>query len=723
MSLRRAVGADVNPKAPFHISTYISHPMIGPYSRLLKAVYPYKHLFIEEDLQEQLRSLFNTIITPNPLSVTLPSSGSTILSRPHSASLDRPRHVTTMQPSSSSLASALEMNPTFALPHTVQSSSLLHPSTQAQVSNVAPEPTRNQTEGLVGTLPPTNKLILHPQVPGLNLQSESPMNPTHESPAPPNPTLPAIVPDTIQSSIKSKKKRKRILPSDLLAKDIEELNRKRSLQQELRIPVKEEPMEATYLLGNNSTSAIIPEHPEKSKEVKPLMAHFPEDELATTNDKCPETSLSNEVPLVFIQEVPDSSSQSGPQPVDCVESDHSRTPTTLSIEALDVMSDHMVLDQPETLSNLEAKFPTSNQSLRVLRAHLNGIDTAAPVSNDQTIAPIISDGVDVNMVGCPTTCEQEIHVLPSSSRIGDIQIPDNIANSENCGVGHVDELPTSIGMEISGGPSIATENPMPPDSTKKSIGRFINNCSQVITTPPAPADPAPTAPPLLNPNSREASVNTVGQLISPAIVNPTPELVAQIQWSEAQIHSDVFGSEMRILAFQRGLQSESKVTIRFEIPQEQYPAIQLWSNRRQLDSTTYLRQSLCLSLGCYSKDLSEGVNSLADLSALPSHWPQAGELFMSIPYNGKRNYFSLSPPFQVTLNGLVDVSKFLQPGSNFVELTQRSDMRDYVFILRAHYPTQSQLEEFTQRQKKNQDWQDWLHHVCRPLDVPIPTFS
>jgi hypothetical protein len=50
-TLRRAVGADANPTTPFHISTYISHPMVAPYSQLLKAVRPYRHHFVEEELQ------------------------------------------------------------------------------------------------------------------------------------------------------------------------------------------------------------------------------------------------------------------------------------------------------------------------------------------------------------------------------------------------------------------------------------------------------------------------------------------------------------------------------------------------------------------------------------------------------------------------------------------------------------------------------------------------
>lgn len=122
-----------------------------------------------------------------------------------------------------------------------------------------------------------------------------------------------------------------------------------------------------------------------------------------------------------------------------------------------------------------------------------------------------------------------------------------------------------------------------------------------------------------------------------------------------------------MLAFQRGLESKSKFTIRFEIPEEQYTAIQLWNSRKKSTSTMYvsqrcflplrpvthrntprdLKKSLCLSLGCYSAETSKAVNSLTELSSLPSHWPQAGGLFMNALYKGQRKNFSLAPPFKV----------------------------------------------------------------------------
>ena len=69
------------------------------------------------------------------------------------------------------------------------------------------------------------------------------------------------------------------------------------------------------------------------------------------------------------------------------------------------------------------------------------------------------------------------------------------------------------------------------------------------------------------------------------------------------------------------------------------------------------------------------------------------------------------------------MSEFLSLGSNVIELNHRLDMSGYIFILRVHSPTQGQLEEVAQRYRKKQDWQEWLQHVSRPLDIPLPPFS
>ena len=88
--------------------------------------------------------------------------------------------------------------------------------------------------------------------------------------------------------------------------------------------------------------------------------------------------------------------------------------------------------------------------------------------------------------------------------------------------------------------------------------------------------------------------------------------------------------------------------------------------------------------------------------------------------------FALVYPYsclQVAPNGWVDVSEFLSLGSNVIELNHHLDMSGYIFILRAHSPTKSQLEEVTQRYRKKQEWEEWLQHVSRPLDIPLPPFS
>lgn len=78
---------------------------------------------------------------------------------------------------------------------------------------------------------------------------------------------------------------------------------------------------------------------------------------------------------------------------------------------------------------------------------------------------------------------------------------------------------------------------------------------------------------------------------------------------------------------------------------------------------------------------------------------------------------------QVAANGLVDVSEFISAGSNVIELNHGFDLSEYIFVLRAHFPTDDQLEEVAQRRRKKEEWQEWLRHVSRPLCISLPPFS
>ncbi|KAG6878799.1 hypothetical protein C0993_008098 [Termitomyces sp. T159_Od127] len=65
-TLRRNVNADLDLKAPFHVSSYIQHPMVVPYSTLLKAISPHTDRFIEPELHDEVKALLETVTSSVP---------------------------------------------------------------------------------------------------------------------------------------------------------------------------------------------------------------------------------------------------------------------------------------------------------------------------------------------------------------------------------------------------------------------------------------------------------------------------------------------------------------------------------------------------------------------------------------------------------------------------------------------------------------------------------
>jgi hypothetical protein len=79
--------------------------------------------------------------------------------------------------------------------------------------------------------------------------------------------------------------------------------------------------------------------------------------------------------------------------------------------------------------------------------------------------------------------------------------------------------------------------------------------------------------------------------------------------------------------------------------------------------------------------------------------------------------------FQVTPDGLVDVSQFLFAGQNTIKLRQTTDMSQYIFVLHSHHPTRAQLQEVDERSQRDKEWQDWARHMSRPFDIPSKLIS
>lgn len=92
-----------------------------------------------------------------------------------------------------------------------------------------------------------------------------------------------------------------------------------------------------------------------------------------------------------------------------------------------------------------------------------------------------------------------------------------------------------------------------------------------------------------------------------------------------------------MLAFQRGLESKSKLTIRFEIPEEQYTAIQLWNNRKKSTSTMYVFPTLFSTFAlCHSLKHPQSFEK--------EPLPFFGVLFGGDVQNCEQSYRSFLPP-------------------------------------------------------------------------------
>ncbi|KAF5386591.1 hypothetical protein D9615_001705 [Tricholomella constricta] len=233
--------------------------------------------------------------------------------------------------------------------------------------------------------------------------------------------------------------------------------------------------------------------------------------------------------------------------------------------------------------------------------------------------------------------------------------------------------------------------------------------------PPLPSWPASSA-------HKTASSIETSALQAPDGIVPAPEPTVKVYTADELKALNAFSPQTTVLAIHKGLNRRSKVTIRFDIPEKQFQAVNLWSMRKT--HTKDLKESICLSLSCYSRVAVKAERkSIEEVSELPSIWPMAGGLVMNVMFKGKTTTFPLSPPFIVAPNGLVDLSEFISAGRNTIELDQTTDMSAYILVLRAHNPTGAQLQQVALRRQKNLAWNDWLVKMARPLDVPLPPFS
>ncbi|RDB21025.1 hypothetical protein Hypma_011394 [Hypsizygus marmoreus] len=682
-TLRRNAGVDI--QGPFHISSCITHPMVAPYSRLLQAIHPFRHRFVEPELYAQIKLLLQTITAP-PHS-RLGSLDSEILG-PLSLGLsarDSGRSAGT-QPSSSSLASAFRIQnpPTYTHPsgkplfitHS-QSPRLMDPSYSN--GRVPPPSTGHNMEApSTADLAQINQRA-HVGVPMIShsaiMSKHPPHVPTHhfrehgtmdgqdmsqlpESlqkgtvimsnastvnanviASPSSVATPSIMPVSLQQppvAVKAKKKKKKLQVGleTLIQADLHELRQRGTVGP----VVKQESMEVTAPL---------------------LMS----------------TKSSEEPVAVTIQ-------------------------CAIPVEANDVdgVPPHVSMD----VDIVEiSPFPTHplplQQSPLVSEPVMPILDTLTIPG--RTPRPLISSPTeDVDMSDDANHCFGKEEVENQTIHMAQREDQERGSASR-----YISQGPPVVDLlDTCSVPTISGNEPNP----------VILENYEVLISSPQNLSPPQSLPILQLDNWVGVASKIPADLVSTS--NPEPT-------SGEQNASHAFGDETRILALQTGLSKKSKVKIRFEIPQEQYQAFDLWKNRREHRSG--LEQSFCLTLSCYSTVTHKReVKTIEQINSLQSAWPITGGLSMNVWFKDKATSFTLAPPFKVGPNGMIDVSEFLRIGENFVELVQHGDMSEYIFVLRAHHPTRAQIQQVEHRRNKDRDWHEWVAHMLQPLDVPIPVF-
>ncbi|KAK0197470.1 hypothetical protein F5146DRAFT_48327 [Armillaria mellea] len=145
-----------------------------------------------------------------------------------------------------------------------------------------------------------------------------------------------------------------------------------------------------------------------------------------------------------------------------------------------------------------------------------------------------------------------------------------------------------------------------------------------------------------------------------------------------------------------------------------------WNQRNK--NAREVEKSTCISLCCYKSTdvatlMKRGARGLELMNSLCLSWPQAGGLRLLVTIDGQQKMVPLSPPTVITA-GLLDLTPFIQVGSNGFVVVQERSMTEYVFMVFAHDPTRAQLEPVVERRKKEEDWKSVLNHLSRPLELP-----
>ncbi|KAK0448371.1 uncharacterized protein EV420DRAFT_1567588 [Desarmillaria tabescens] len=182
---------------------------------------------------------------------------------------------------------------------------------------------------------------------------------------------------------------------------------------------------------------------------------------------------------------------------------------------------------------------------------------------------------------------------------------------------------------------------------------------------------------------------------------------------------DGFNNNMLKIWLAQGKSGPFEHKFKVDVTESAFVHFVNWNQRNK--NAREVEKSKCLSLCCYKTTdvatlMKKGAKGLELMNSLHLSWPQAGGLKLLVTVNGQQKMVPLAPP-TVTTAGLLDLTVFLQVGSNEFVVVQERSMTEYIFMVYVHDPTRSQLEPVVERRKKEEEWKIALEHLSRPLEL------
>ncbi|KAG6874316.1 hypothetical protein C0995_001541 [Termitomyces sp. Mi166 len=781
LTLRRNVNANLDLKSPFHISSCLEHPMVAPYSKLLKAVHPHRDLFVEPDLHSEIKALLKTITTPmSSVHIDLTSELNSSV-EPSYIHMEN----STMQLSFSSLVSALQ-SPSFSLVDSSSVASFPHHSqppnstiqtnadstTVVEVSGVSrgasdPSSPGNSTHEGFSTSPVYSGRTSFVENPNASFTPHVTSFPTSSHvPSASSPQLLGMTSEAaISSKVKKKKKKAGFWLESLIQADIQDLQ-KRGVAG---VNIKVEP--------TNVTIPNLFDSPVSHSDLYHRQVIVVDDD-EPARETAPPPSSSSTVQLVGQTGISETAIDGADTAVDKVSPHHAERPTSntngdnredMAVDQVRPQKDYADIDVDMTDGTSETSLVVKGVNLPP-RTALPLIHGWAPPKRLHLLETLVSTRVTANdsNLKAPASLEKDKETKPT--RGGNSNVPDateakDLHSSENTVASC--NATSNTSLDLNGSQSVTSDaghvpsvtNGLYPVKAPEPASPETNNVHlppNTLTTAPSTISSSEN----VRPSAPVPSQNS----ISPSPIVPTSvggnNLLPTSSWMDVQIHTIL----LHLSPYPAPQKDLNLMTIRhpYLSANNQEPYIGLLTlmaitpdafgpdtralvykgvnqkrsrfkirftileeqyraitrwNNRK-NSTEDLSTCTCASLTCYSRaSAGSEQKGINEIPDLPVIWPTGSSLSMNVMYNGRLTTFPLSPPFKSGPNGLVDLSEYIRLGENIIEFDQFDDMSLYIFVLRLHRPTGAQLGQVAERRQKNKAWDDWLLKMAEPMVV------